>query len=265
MMESLSQVVWDGRLSDPSGSRLSKPRTRGLTMVIDKGLGLTAFEDLMETAGAYIDVMKLGFGTSALYPPSVIAKKIRLAHQHKVTIMPGGTFLEVAIAQQRVQAFFSVVAALGFSGLEISDGTIELDRVQRSALIKQALNEGLTVYTEYGKKAWGSAIDLEGLLQTVYTDLQCGAELVTVEGRESGRGAGLYDENGSCKDIELFKAVEQLSDPYKLMWETPLKSQQVWMMQLLGRHVNLGNIAPEDVMSVESLRRGLRSDTFIED
>ncbi|MDT9726276.1 phosphosulfolactate synthase [Xylanibacillus composti] len=263
-MESLSQVVWDSRLSDPSGSRLSKPRTRGLTMVIDKGLGLSAFADLMETAGSFIDVVKLGFGTSALYPIEMIAKKIELAHQHQITIMPGGTFLEVAVAQKRVDPFFSVVAALGFSGLEVSDGTIELNREQRSTLIKQALKEGLTVFTEYGKKAWGSVIDQEGLLRTVYSDLECGAELVTVEGRESGRGAGLYDESGSCRDPELLQVVERLPDPYKLMWETPLKSQQVWMMQTLGRHVNLGNIAPEDILSVEALRRGLRSDTFVE-
>ncbi len=263
-MESLSQVVWDNRLLDPSGSRLSKPRTRGLTMVIDKGIGLTAFEELMETAGTYIDVVKLGFGTPALYPLRVITQKIKLAHAYEVTILPGGTFLEAAVAHDRVDAFFSTVSMLGFSGVEVSDGTIELERERRSELIKQALQDGLTVFTEYGKKTWGSRIDTDSLVRTVYTDLECGAEFVTVEGRESGRGAGLYDENGSCEDMNLLQVVKQLPDPYKLMWETPLKSQQVWMLQALGRHVNLGNISPEDVLSVESLRRGLRSDTFVE-
>jgi phosphosulfolactate synthase len=231
-------------------------------MVIDKGLGIRAFEDLLDASGEHIDLIKLGFGTSPLYPLRVLSRKIELAREHGVDIMPGGTFLEVAVQQNQIRHYLDSVVRLGFTAMEVSDGTIELDRGLRSDLIREGVNRGLTVVTEYGKKCAGSRIDVEQLVETIQIDASCGAALITVEGRESGIGVGIYNDRGQAEETEIAEVVRQVQRPDLLLWETPRKSQQVQFLQLLGPDVNLGNIAPEDVMSLEALRRGLRSDTF---
>lgn len=261
-MEVTSHPVWISTLADPTGRRQAKPRTSGKTMVIDKGLGLHAFEDLLQTASAHVDMIKIGFGTSPLYPAKLLKSKIAMASAYGVTIYPGGTFLEVAIAQNEVEAYFDTLLALGFTGLEVSDGTIELDRGRRSRLIERGVREGLSVVTEYGKKIWGSTIEIDELISTVELDMACGAELVTIEGRESGAGVGIFDENGKCKDADLERILEAIPSGTVLLWEAPQKEQQVHLMQLLGPEVNLGNIPAHDIYALEALRRGLRSDTF---
>lgn len=261
-MEVTSQPFWQQELVNPTGKRQSKPRTSGITMVIDKGLGTHAFADLLETAEAHIDLIKLGFGTAALYPEEVLAKKIRLAALSGVPVMPGGTFLEAAIAAGLENRFMEQIAALGFTAVEVSDGTIELDRALRTKLIREGCRLGLAVYTEYGKKCWGSRIETDELIETVLSDLEAGAELVTVEARESGMGVGIFDESGQCRDDEVQAVLEGIPSPTLLLWEAPQKNQQVRLMELLGPEVNLGNIPPQDVISLEALRRGLRSDSF---
>lgn len=262
MMEMTSQVDWQIALSDPSGSRQAKPRTTGKTMVIDKGLGLHAFEDLIMTSQAHIDIIKIGFGTAPLYPTSVLQQKLTLAKQHQIEVLPGGTFLEVAIQQDEIRHFMDTIAQLGFTAMEVSDGTIELDRADRNELIREGIERGFTVFTEYGKKCWGSSIDMESFIEACEIDMSCGAKLVTVEGRESGTGVGFYDARGQARDDDILEVINRLSHPELLLWETPLKHQQAQFITLIGPQVNLGNIAPEDVLSVEALRRGLRSDTL---
>jgi phosphosulfolactate synthase len=261
-MDATSQLEWHPLLKDPTGRRQAKPRTSGKTMVIDKGLGLHAFEDLLQTAASHIDIIKIGFGTSPLYPLSVLKRKIELASHYGIDMMPGGTFLEVAVSRHAVDAYFEMIQHLGYSAIEVSDGTIELDRALRSDLIRRGADSNLTIYTEYGKKYRGSQIELEQLIETVLIDLQCGASLVTIEARESGEGVGIFDENGVCRDDQLQDIVGHLPDAKPIMWEAPQKSQQIHLLTNLGADVNLGNIAPQDVFSLESLRRGLRSDTF---
>lgn len=261
-MDVISHLDWHPMLLDPTGKRTNKPRTAGRTMVIDKGLGLHAFEDLLQTAGKYIDMIKIGFGTSPLYPRTMLQKKIGLAKAHDICILPGGTFLEVAISQNAVGSYFNMIRSLGFSGIEVSDGTIEMNRNLRTELILRGVESGFYVFTEYGKKTWGSTIELEELITTVHLDIQYGADLVTIEGRESGVGVGIFDENGDCREDDIISVVESIRNQNVIMWETPQKDQQVHMLRSLGAEVNLGNISPYDVMSLESLRRGLRSDTM---
>lgn len=261
-MDATSRPIWPPQLTDPGACRMSKPRTCGKTMVMDKGLGVRAFEDLLETSAPYIDVVKLGFGTPALYPVELLERKTELARRHQVAIMPGGTFLEVAVVQGTVPDYFRTIRGLGFTAVEVSDGTIDLARPLRSELIVRGLEAGLLVFTEYGKKAWGSAIDSAMLLETVNADIGIGAELVTVEARESGEGVGLFDEDGVCRDEQLRHIAGLVPDMSKLLWEAPQKQQQVHLLKALGPGVNLGNIAPQDIYSLEALRRGLRSDTF---
>lgn len=263
-MNASAQTEWHPLLNDPSGCRrhADKPRTNGVTMIIDKGIGISAFEDMLQLAAEYLDIVKLGFGTAVLYPPELIRRKIRLAREYGLDIMPGGTLLEAAVAQNAVPAFFKQISQLGFNTIEVSDGTIEMDRRTRSELIDRGVNEGLKVVTEFGKKAWGSSVHWEEFSATMIADMERGAKLVTVEGRESGKGVGVFDADGECSDGEILQIVRSASKPDAILWETPLKAQQVHMLRLLGPAANLGNVAPEDILAVECLRRGLRSDTF---
>lgn len=262
-MDVTSRLEWHPLLKDPTACRSVKPRTCGKTMVMDKGMGLHAFEDLLQTSAPYVDLLKIGFGTTPLYPTGLLKRKLELARHNQIAIMPGGTFLEVAVAQGAVPDFFDTIRLLGFTAVEVSDGTIELERTLRNELIHRGRDAGLTVFTEYGKKLWGSTIDVEQLLETVLIDVQQGAALVTIEARESGTGVGIFDANGLCRDEELHSIVSQLPDPERILWEAPQKQQQIYLLKALGSSVNLGNIAPHDIYSLESLRRGLRSDTFL--
>ncbi|WJH34301.1 phosphosulfolactate synthase [Paenibacillus sp. CC-CFT747] len=254
---------WPPILLDPTESREEKPRASGKTMVIDKGLGRHAFEDLLETAAAHIDMIKIGFGTAPLYPTGLLIHKIRSARQKGLVIYPGGTFLEAAVARGVADSYLDSVVEFGFNAVEISDGTIEMDRRTRDELIAKGLERGLTVYTEYGKKCWGSMLEVEELVETVNGDIRAGAELVTIEARESGTGVGIFDENGKCRDHEVLHVMERIPAPTLLLWEAPQKEQQVHLLKMLGHDLNLGNIAAPDVLSLEALRRGLRSDTFV--
>ncbi|QYR24125.1 phosphosulfolactate synthase [Paenibacillus sp. sptzw28] len=231
-------------------------------MVIDKGLGRNAFSDLIETSGDYIDMIKLGFGTAPLYPLELLVSKIELAKRRNIIMMPGGTLLETAVKQNVVPAFFDTVCRLGFNGIEVSDGTIELPRNRRTELIKEGVRRGLCVVTEYGKKLTGSLIDASALAVTAETDLNAGAELIIVEARESGVGVGLFDENGECRNNVLETVCQTLGSTTPIMWEAPLKQQQVHLLKTFGPQVHLGNIPPDETTALETMRRGLRSDTF---
>lgn len=257
-----SRWEWHPSLADPTECRIAKPRRAGLTMVIDKGLGMRAFEDLIAAASPHMDMIKLGFGTSALYPGELLRRKTEAAREAGILIMPGGTFLEVAVAQGLVDTFLKTAAGFGFTAIEVSDGTIEMSRELRSALIGKAVESGFTVVTEYGKKVFGASIDIEELARTAEADLALGAAFVTIEARESGKGVGIFDESGACRTDDLEKVISAVSDASAIMWEAPLKPQQAELLQSLGPNVNIGNVAPEDVIALEALRRGLRSDTF---
>lgn len=263
MTQTLIDFKWPQELLDPSACRERKPRHLGKTMIIDKGLGMCAYRDLLETAADHVDMIKIGFGTSPLYPVNLLKQKIELAKQLGIVIYPGGTFLELAVVQNCVDEFLDTISSLGFTGLEVSDGTIDIDRQNRSTLIRRGLAEGLCVYTEYGKKCWGSNIEVEALLHTIEEDMHAGAELVTIEARESGTGVGIFDSNGKCKEEDLQEILNRLSNRDNLLWEAPLKDQQVRLIKELGPSVNLGNIPPQEIISLEAMRRGLRSDTLL--
>lgn len=262
-MEYTAQAQWQPLLLDPTGRRSGKPRMTGRTMVIDKGIGMGAFADMLDTCAPYIDMIKIGFGTAPLYPVSLLRQKIDMAKSRDIIIYPGGTFLEVAVQQGKTDEFFEMAAELGFNGIEVSDGTIDVPRDLRNELIQRGRALGMTVVTEYGKKAWGSEIEIGRFAATFCQDLEFGAELVIVEGRENGKGVGLFDERGELRDETLLEMPARTGNADRLMWEAPLKHQQVHLMKTIGRHVNLGNIPMEDILSLECLRRGLRSDTFV--
>lgn len=252
----------DLALQDPLGKRDGNDHRKGKTMIIDKGLGRYQFQDLLETAGTYIDFIKLGFGTTALYPSPLLQSKIEWAKACQLDIYPGGTFFEVAYLQGKMESYFLSMKQLGFTKIEISDGTITMPSDERIKAIATAKDLGLDVITEYGKKAAGSQLEWEDMIETISSDLEQGASYVIIEGRESGENVGIYDTKGGIQ--EPFKLMMDTINPHQknIIWEAPKKNQQVDLIHWFGPNVNLGNIAPEDILSVESLRRGLRSDTF---
>ena len=263
-MQEKPDSFWPAAWIDPSGQRCEKPRTRGLTMVIDKGTGLASYCDLLEMGSPYIDICKLGFGTSALYPPALLRRKLEIAKDYGLQIMPGGTFFEIAKRRSCASEYMKQLLNLGFNAVEISDGTFPLSPSERQEAIVCGVESGLAVFTEFGKKASHFRAERDELLQTLEADLCAGASYVIVEARESGT-VGVFDCNGQIDSGFVEEIVQAAGDlRHKLIWEAPQKEQQVFFLQALGNDVNLGNIACADVLSLETLRRGLRGDTAVE-
>lgn len=250
-----------GLLDAPLGGRLAKPRRSGLTMVLDKGLGLIATRDLLELAAPYIDFIKLGFGTSALYPPCLLQQKVELIRTFGVHVYPGGTLLEAAVLQGRATAVLERYPALGFTAAEISDGTVPVDADTRRALIERARELGLRVLTEVGRKDAAAQPEPGLLVEQANLDLAWGADHVIIEGRESGIGIGIFDQSGAVRETDLDTLARSLPAA-GVIWEAPRPEQQQALVARFGTNVSLGNVPPTDVVALEAIRTGLRSDTL---
>lgn len=258
----IPQSPWKNIISPPIPGRLPKPRTLGVTMVMDKGRGLEEIRDLLDLAGEYIDFIKLAFGTSALYPARVLAAKIEVIKCHHCEVYPGGTYLEIAYLQGRTEEYLKRAKELGFTAIEVSDGTVEMPSCERSILIRRAADLGFRVLTEVGKKdprRKSSGREMAGVL---VNDLEAGAEFVIIEGRESGRGVGVYDREGHIERERMDGLIEEPGIQERVIWEAPLKEQQETLIRLFGPNVSVGNIPPQDVLALESMRQGLRNDTL---
>ncbi len=262
MTEPNARPAWDGVIDRPVRERAAKPRQRGWTMVIDKGLGLNAVDDLMQVAAPLIDVIKLTFGTSAFFRFDVLKEKVRTIVAHGVDVMPGGTFGEVALWQRRYDRYLERARELGFTAMEVSDGTIELDAATRGEAIAKAAKAGFRVLSEVGKKDPSDAQPMAVLADLVAADLDHGAAMVIMEAREAGKGVGIYDASGLPKEAEIDAFLRGVRDPDRILWEAPLGPQQRYLVLRFGPNVSLGNIPPEDVLALEALRCGLRGDTL---
>jgi phosphosulfolactate synthase len=256
MQAALNQVI------HPLVTRENKPRTSGITMVIDKGLGIEQTKDLIGLAGEYIDFIKIAFGTAMLYPPGRLAEKIELARRADIHIYPGGTLFEIAVLENKAEDFIKHLVDLGFTAVEVSEGTIDLSLSVRLKLIKLAKSLGLCVLSEIGKKDPLSKLDLNFLPRQVELDLEAGSSYVIIEGRDSGIGVGVYDANGDICQQSVERIIAGVKYLGNLIWEAPqVKQQQKWLVKL-GSRVNLGNVQPEDIISLEATRRALRGDTL---
>lgn len=253
---------WYDFLEFPLGEPNPKPRETGCTMIIDKGLGYTGTKELLELASDYIDFIKLGFGTSALYPAYLLRKKIELVKSFGVDIFPGGTFLEIAVMEGKLKEYLHITKKLGYTAVEVSDGTIAMSPPVRSEAIRRAVDLGLMVLSEVGKKDERDKVDIMAFGDVIAKDLEDGAYKVIVEGRESGKGVVIYDIKGNIKRDEFEILKEAIKDYNRILWEAPLKQQQYQLIMTFGPNVNLGNIQPDEVLAVEALRRGLRGDTL---
>jgi phosphosulfolactate synthase len=254
--------AWGLDFSFPLQGRAVRPRQKGLTMILDKGTGLRETLDLLEMCAEYIDFWKLSFGSSALYDPALLRKKIKLIHSFHIRVYPGGTFTEIAFVQGKLKPYLNRAKELGFTAIEVSDGTIELSARQRSSIIKTAREAGLLVLTEIGKKEAGEIFDPELVSAQINKDLEDGAYKVILEARESGKDVTIFNAQGDIEQEKMDKLLMFTAAQEQIIWEAPLKKQQVNFITLLGPNVNLGNIATGDVLALESLRTGMRADTF---
>ena len=260
--EKVERPAWEGVIELPVRERVRKPRGSGWTMVIDKVLGLHAVDDLMQVASPAIDVVKLTFGTSAFFTFDVLKEKVRTITAHGVHCMPGGTLLEVAVWQSALDRYLDRARELGFDAIEVSDGTIEMDGQTRAETIGRAVKAGFRVLSEVGKKDPNDAPSMARLADTVNADLDHGAFMVIMEAREAGKGVGIYDASGLPKETEIDAFLNGVKDPGRILWEAPLGPQQRYLVLRFGPNVNLGNVAPEDILALEALRTGLRGDTL---
>lgn len=254
--------AWEGVILMPLGGRSQKPRTTGLTMVIDKGIGLHQLDDLLDIAADYIDVIKLTFGTSAFYDRKLLKEKNEEISDRGIEIMPGGTFLEVAVWQGVVDEYLRRAKDLGFSAIEVSDGTIEIGPKIRADVIKKCLDRGFRVITEVGKKDPKDIVPIALVHQLIAEDIEHGAFKVIIEAREAGRGVGIFDQDGRTRKDEMENIIAGLANPDVLIWEAPLKNQQQDLIMRFGPNVNLGNIGAEEILALEALRQGVRGDTL---
>jgi phosphosulfolactate synthase len=238
--------------------RSRKPRERGITHVIDRGLSVAAVDGLVEVAGAAIDIVKLGWGT-ALATGNLEAKLERY-RDHGLPVVLGGSLTELAIAQDRLEELIEWVKRLGLHHFEISDGTILLEHERKLELIAR-LARDFTVLSEVGSKDDTGAITPPYLwVEQMDQELAAGAWKVIAEGRESGT-AGIFRPSGEVRE-GLIDEIAHGIEPGSILFDAPRKDQQVWFVRRFGPEVNLGNVPPDEVLALETLRLGLRSDTM---
>lgn len=237
--------------------RTERPRTSGLTMVMDKGLSIRQAEDFLSGSSDYVDFIKLGFGTSLV--TKNLKEKIKLYQNAGMKVYLGGTLLEAFIIRDKVADYVKNIEALGINCVEVSDGSITLNHDKKCEIIRD-LAKNFTVVSEVGSKEEGVIIHPSRWISMMQAELEAGAFKVIAEARESGT-VGIFHKNGSAHTLLINRIVNKVKIE-NILWETPQKSQQVYFIKLFGANVNLGNIGYEDVIPLETLRLGLRGDTF---
>ncbi|GAB4091662.1 phosphosulfolactate synthase [Flaviaesturariibacter terrae] len=240
-------------------ARTARPRTNGLTMVIDKGLSLAEAKNLLSAASPHIDMVKLAYGTPLLTKD--LEEKIRFYQDQQVTVFLGGIVFEAYVIRNEFSKYLSLLLHYGLSCSEVSDGSIDISHAEKCRYIEQLSKHGL-VLSEVGSKDK----DREKVtppyrwIEILKTELGAGAGYIIAEGRESGT-YGIYRDSGEVREGLVQEILTQVP-PEKIIWEAPLKDQQLHFIKTIGANANLGNIDPHDVLPLEAMRIGLRGDTF---
>ncbi len=237
--------------------RTEKPRKSGLTMVMDKGISLNHAEDFVENYAEYVDFVKLGFGTSVISKD--LKEKIKLYQSAGIKTYVGGTLFEAFVARHRFDEYQRFIASYGLDAAEVSDGSINMDHESKCKYIRK-LSENFTVLSEVGSKEEGIIIHPTKWISMMKAELEAGSFKVIAEARESGT-VGIFHKNGSAHSMLISRITSKINVE-DIIWETPQKSQQVYFINLFGANVNVGNISVDDVIPLETLRIGLRGDTF---
>ena len=241
----------------PLPERATKPRTAGLTHVIDSGLSAGEADGMLRQAAAHIDIVRLGWGSA--YVSADLDAKLEAYRAHGVPVMLGGTLTELAWLHGCIDDLCGWIDELGIDRIEVSSGVVAIPEADKTALIER-LADRYTVYAEVGEKDPDALMAPYRWVQLIREALEAGAEMVVCEGRATGT-AGLYRPDGEARTGLIDEIVHEI-DRSKLVFEAPLKHQQVWLIERYGGDVNLGNVPPAEVLSLETLRLGLRADTL---
>jgi phosphosulfolactate synthase len=237
--------------------RTHKPRTNGMTMVMDKGLSSREVENMIEVAGPYIDIVKLGWSTSFVTP--ILQKKLDIYRAAGIPTYFGGTLFEAFIIRNQYDDYKKILDKYNMEYAEISDGSIILDHEKKCNYIKD-LKKQVRVVSEVGSKDATNIMAPYQWIELMLAELEAGSEYVIAEARESGN-VGIYRDSGEVRQGLVQEVLTKIPSE-KILWEAPQKVQQTWFIKLLGANVNLGNIPTNEVIPLETLRLGLRSDTF---
>jgi phosphosulfolactate synthase len=239
--------------------RTKKNRNSGLTMVMDKGLSLSQANDLIESAGDQVDIVKLGFGTSAF--ASNVKEKVKLYQNANMRVYVGGTLFEAFYVRGQMDDYKKYVDGLGLDTVEISDGSMSIPHGKKCEIITE-FSKNYKVLSEVGSKEEGILISPARWIKMMQHELAAGSWKVIAEARESGT-VGIYRPNGQAHVMLINKIIKNVN-PEDILWEAPKKPQQVYFIKQFGANVNLGNIAENEVIPLECLRLGLRGDTFFD-
>jgi phosphosulfolactate synthase len=239
--------------------RPGKPREKGVTMVMDKGLSLRQAEDFIESSGNLTDIVKLGFGTSIV--TNKLSEKIKLYQAAGIEVYFGGTLFEAFIARNMFEDYRKLIDQYDLNMVEVSDGSIEIDHEEKCNYIK-TLTSQVTVLSEVGYKDSEKIIPPYKWIELMQKEIDAGSWKVIAEAREGGN-VGIYNGSGEVRS-DLIEEILTKIPSDKILWEAPQKTQQVWFIKLMGSNVNLGNISPSEVVPLECLRLGVRGDTFFD-
>ncbi|MBV6645414.1 MAG: phosphosulfolactate synthase [Cyclobacteriaceae bacterium] len=237
--------------------RTAKPRDVGFTMVMDKGLSLREAEDLIEISGDYIDIVKMGWSTSYVTP--IFKEKVELFRSAGIPCYLGGTLFEAFVVRDQFEDYRKVLDQYKLEYAEVSDGSVEMNHDDKCEFIS-TLSKQVTVLSEVGSKDAAKIIPPYKWIEQMQTELDAGAWKVIGEAREGGN-VGLFRDSGEVRQGLVEEILTKIPTE-KIIWEAPQKAQQVWFIKLCGANVNLGNIAPNEVIPLETIRLGLRGDTF---
>ena len=239
--------------------RESKPRTKGIAMIMDKGLAVEEARNLITSAGHLVDFAKLGFGTSIA--TNGLREKINLYRESGISVYMGGTLFEAFLVRNMFDEYRELMKKYDIGTVEVSDGSIQIDHQLKCDYISK-LAEEFYVLSEVGSKNAGVELENSEWISQMKTELEAGSGMVIAEARESGT-VGIYGKDGSA-NTQLIDEIHNQIPHHKILWEAPKKSQQAWFIRHFGPEVNLGNIAPSEIVALETLRLGLRGDTFFE-
>ncbi len=237
--------------------RTVKPRTYGLTMVMDKGLSVEEVKNFLSIAHPHVDIVKLGFGTSYVTP--VLREKLEVYKQFDIPVYFGGTLFEAFLIRNQFDDYINVCKDYGITYMEVSDGSIEIPHAEKCGYIEKLTKHG-TVLSEVGSKDATHIIPPYKWIELMRAELEAGSSYVIAEAREAGN-VGIYRGTGEVREGLVQEILTQIPGD-RIIWEAPQKAQQLYFINLVGPNVNLGNIAPSEVIPLESMKIGLRGDTF---
>ncbi|HZF63646.1 MAG TPA: phosphosulfolactate synthase [Chitinophagaceae bacterium] len=237
--------------------RNPKPRAAGITMVMDKGLSINEARNFLSVAHPHIDIVKLGFGTSFVTPN--LEEKLEVYRSYDVPVYFGGTLFEAFLVRDQFDDYVTVCKKFGVQYIEVSDGSVNIPHKEKCDYIEK-LTEHAIVLSEVGSKDAAHIIPPYKWIELMRAELSAGATYVIAEAREGGN-VGIYRGSGEVREGLVQEILTQIPAE-KVIWEAPQKEQQLYFIELLGCNVNLGNIAPTEVLPLEAMRIGLRGDTF---